>query len=74
MEQRITQAEMADMTGLSTSDYWRLEHNRSPQDINLRALVNCAQVLGVELDAVIEDEWREWWVFDQRRPRPPERD
>ena len=69
----MTQGELADLAGLSPSDYWRLEHNKSPHDVNLRGLVNCALVLGVELDDVIEDEWREWYVFDQRRLGPPDR-
>lgn len=70
VERGLTQGEMADRTGLSGSDYWRLEHNQSRHDVNLRALVNCALVLGVELDEVIEDTWRDWYVFDQRRPGP----
>jgi transcriptional regulator with XRE-family HTH domain len=72
VERGLSQGEMAELTGLSDSDYWRLEHNKSPHDINLRALVNCSKVLRVELDEVIEDDWRAWYVFDARRPGPPE--
>jgi transcriptional regulator with XRE-family HTH domain len=67
VEAGLTQADMAERTGLSASDYWRLEHNRSPHAVSLRALVNCALVLGVEVDELIEDEWREWYPFAQRR-------
>lgn len=69
VEAGLTQTDMAERTGLSASEYWRLEHNRSPHAVNLRALVNCALVLGVAVDELIEDEWREWYPFAQ--PRAP---
>jgi hypothetical protein len=55
--------QMAPNTGVTLATYRRLERgqNRAP---NLRYLANCALVLRVELDDLIEDEWREWWVFD----------
>jgi len=28
--------------------------------------------IGVELDVLIEDEWREWMVFDAQRRTPPQ--
>jgi len=62
---------MAGLTGLSVSAYWRLEHNKNPGEVNLRELVNCATVLGVEVSELFEDEWLGWHVFDQRRPSPP---
>jgi transcriptional regulator with XRE-family HTH domain len=71
VQRGLTQGQLADMTGLSSAQYWRLEHNNSPHDVNLRELVNCALALDVTLDELIEDEWREWYVFDQRRPAPP---
>jgi hypothetical protein len=40
---------------------------RSPP---LGYLVNCALVLRVELDQVIEEVWRTWWPT-RRRPRQP---
>lgn len=67
----LTQRQMAELTGLSPEYYWDLEHDRISHNINLRALVNCAAVLRVGLDDVIEDHWRNWHIFDQRRPRPP---
>ncbi len=66
----LSQAEMAALTGISTASYWRLEHNELPS-LPLRYLSNCALVLGVALEDLIEDEWREWKVFDERRPGPP---
>jgi transcriptional regulator with XRE-family HTH domain len=65
---------MADLTGLSHSAYWRLEHNKKPHDVNLRALVNCALVLRVDIAELFEDEWLTWWPFDKRRPGPPAED
>ncbi len=62
---------MADLTGLSVSAYWRLEQNRNRHDVNLRELVNCSQVLHVDVTELFEDEWLDWWVFDSRRPVPP---
>jgi hypothetical protein len=60
---------MADATGISLPTYWRLEHNELSNP-PLRYLTNCALVLGVGLEAVIEDEWRNWFIFDERRPAP----
>lgn len=60
---------MAEATGISLPSYWRLEHNKMSNP-PLRYLANCALVLGVDLEAVIEDEWREWFVFDERQPEP----
>jgi hypothetical protein len=34
---------------------------------------SCAQVLGVALADLLEDEWLDWHVFDSRRPHPPTR-
>lgn len=67
----VTQEELARATGLSTSVYWRLEngHYDNPP---VRYLVNCALALGCSLDDLIEDEWREWLVMDQRASAPPD--
>lgn len=66
----VTQQELASATGISPATYWRLEHGRMT-DPSVRLLVNCALALGVALEDLIEDEWREWLVLDQRRPEPP---
>lgn len=72
----ITQEELAVATGISTSTIRRLEN---PADIvranpPLRYLQNCALALGCKLNQLIEPEWQEWMVFDQRKPRPPKPD
>lgn len=70
MRRGVTQQEMADATGMSGSTYWRLEHGRLT-DPPIRLLANCALALGVEVEELIEDEWRAWLVLDSRRPGPP---
>lgn len=70
MRRGVTQQEMADATGMSGSTYWRLEHGRLA-DPPIRLLANCALVLGVDLEELIEEQWRAWLVLDQRRPGPP---
>jgi hypothetical protein len=54
---------MALATGPSVATYQRLERGEMSNP-PLRYLVNCAIVRKVELDEVIEDEWREWYPFD----------
>ena len=71
VEKGVTQQEMADATGISTATYWRLEHGHI-EDPPIRLLNNCALALGVRVEKLIEDEWREWLVLDQRRPEPPD--
>ena len=66
----LTQEELARATGISRSVYWRLENNRNPNP-PLRYLVNCALALGCSLDDLIEDDWREWLVLDQRHAAAP---
>jgi transcriptional regulator with XRE-family HTH domain len=67
----VSQHELADATGIPLKTYWRLEHGKT-DDPSLRLLVNCALALGVELDELIEDDWRTWQVLDRRRPEPPD--
>ena len=70
LELDISQEELAAAVGMSVTTYRRLEHDQLT-DIPLRALNNCALALGVELEDIIEDSWREWADFDKRRPRAP---
>ncbi|MCW3048495.1 MAG: Helix-turn-helix protein [Solirubrobacterales bacterium] len=68
----VTQAEMATALGVALPTYRRLERGRmaSPP---IRYLANCALALGVALEDLIEDEWREWFIFDAHRaPTPPD--
>lgn len=71
MSRGVTQEELAGAVGISVPTYRRLERGevRNPK---LGQLVNCAIALGVELDALIEDEWREWLPFDARAATPPQ--
>jgi transcriptional regulator with XRE-family HTH domain len=71
MSRQVSQDEMADALGISVPTYRRLERNKMDNP-GLRYLVNAALALGVELDDIIEDEWREWMVFAKSRPRPPD--
>jgi transcriptional regulator with XRE-family HTH domain len=71
----MTQAEVAEATGIPLSTYWKLERDllKNP---GVRHLANCALVLGCELEELIEDEWRDWFrplVEWPTRPREPEK-
>jgi len=67
---KLTQAEMVEATGISRSAYWRLERGRTANP-PLRHLTNCALVLGVPVEELIEDEWRTTWL--QLAPESPDR-
>lgn len=54
-----TQRDMARLTGLTRSTYWRLEKARYVNP-PLRYVNNCAIVLGVDLSDVVEPVWLEW--------------
>lgn len=69
LERGLTQAQMAASTGISAKSYWRLENGQMTNP-PVRYLSNCALVLGVPLDDVIEDEWRAWTAFDPSTPAP----
>jgi transcriptional regulator with XRE-family HTH domain len=70
MSRAVTQEELADAIGISEPTYRRLERGQmtSPP---LGYLVNAALALGVELDDLIEDAWREWHELRADRPAPP---
>jgi len=60
------------MTGIPIASYRRLERDEL-RDPGVRTLSNLAIALGVPLEAVLEDAWREWMVFDAARaPHPPQ--
>jgi len=71
MARGVTQEEMAEAIGISEPTYRRLERGRmsSPP---LGYLVNAALALGVELDDLIEDRWRDWHALRADRPAPPD--
>lgn len=70
MARGVTQEELADAIGISEPTYRRLERGlmTSPP---LGYLVNAALALGVELDDLIEDVWREWHELRPDRTEPP---
>jgi transcriptional regulator with XRE-family HTH domain len=70
MSRGVTQEEMAQAVGISVPTYRRLERGET-NNPKLRHLVNCAIALGVELDAVIEDEWFEWLPLDRGSAATP---
>jgi transcriptional regulator with XRE-family HTH domain len=70
MARGLTQEELADVIGISLPTYRRLER-KGMENPGLRYLVNAAQALGADLNLLIEDDWREWMVFDETRPEPP---
>jgi transcriptional regulator with XRE-family HTH domain len=71
MGRGMTQDELADAIGLSIATYRRLERGQTDNP-PLRYLVNAAIVLGVELDALVEDQWRTWWRRYPDDPAEPE--
>lgn len=74
MSRGVTQEELAGAVGISIPTYRRLERGEA-KNPKLRHLTNCAIALGVEMDDLIEDEWREWLPFDQgAAATPPEPD
>ena len=66
----VTQEELARAIGISEPTLRRLERGQS-RNPPLRYLINASICLGVELEDLIEDEWREWMTFDQRASVPP---
>lgn len=67
---RLTQDQMAWVTGIPIATYKRLERGelRNP---GVRYLINCATVLGCELDELVEEEWLEFAIFLAGGPSEP---
>lgn len=57
----LTQADLIEATGIRRSTYWRLERGRIANP-PLRYLTNCAIVLGVPVEELIEEEWKTAWL------------
>ena len=68
----VSQQDMSWATGLSVATYQRLERGEITNP-PLRYLVNCAIALEVDLDQVIEAEWRQWRRFSARATDPPKK-
>ncbi len=61
-ERGIGQEELARAAGLGRSTIQRIEA-RTMTNPPIRYLANCAIVLGLPLEDLIEPEWREWTEF-----------
>lgn len=68
LERGPTQKELAQAAGLSRTVYNRLERG-AYDDPPLRRLSNCAIVLGVPVEELLQPEWRQWW-----KPQPGDPD
>lgn len=73
MKKGVNREELARVAGMSVSRLTRLE---SGEEVNppLRILNNCAIALGVQLEAVIDAEWRTWWNRYGGQEFPPDPD
>ena len=67
----LTQVQLAQAIGITRATYIKLEQGRMPNP-PLRYLSNCAIVLGVPVQELIEPEWQTWMRFDARSPHPPD--
>jgi transcriptional regulator with XRE-family HTH domain len=61
LKRRVTQKQMWEATGISRSAYMRMERGEHPNP-PIRYIANCAIALGCDIEELIQDEWREWWV------------
>jgi transcriptional regulator with XRE-family HTH domain len=70
----LTQARMARYVGISLETYRRLERGTMAAP-PISYLANCALVIEVELEDLVDDAWRRWRVFDRvDAPKPPHLD
>lgn len=71
LKRGLSQPEMVKHTGIPINTYQRLEEvdYASPPYTKLQ---NCAIVLGVKLDKLIEDEFEGWTIFNAKAKKPPE--
>jgi transcriptional regulator with XRE-family HTH domain len=73
IERGMSQGELAEASGISIATFRRLERG-SMSNPPIRYLANCAIVLDVELEELIEEEWRGWLSLGQKKPpRDPKR-
>lgn len=61
LKRGVTQKQMWEATGISRSAYMRMERGTHPNP-PIRYVANCAIALGCDIEDLIQDEWREWWV------------
>lgn len=70
LERDATQLDMSKDTGISLKHYQRLEVGNY-QQVPYAQLVNCARVLEVEVEDLIEDKFKNWNVFSADAKEPP---
>lgn len=70
LKRGMTQKELREAAGITRTVYGRLERGEHP-DPPLRLLSNCAIVLGVPVEELLQPEWREWWKPQPADPDPP---
>ena len=63
-------------TGISMARYQRMEAGIDTKtgrrlDLDWEGLYNCAIVLEVDIDDLIDDDKRMWHKFDHEAPKPP---
>ena|GEM_PF-6967097 len=66
----LTQEELAEAIGVG--ELRRLLERNVADNPGLRYLTNAALALGVDLDALIGLEWRQWKGFDRLHAKPPD--
>jgi len=69
----LTQEDLAAATGVPLTTIYKLEAGKT-QNPRIRHLQNLAIALDVELDRLLEEEWRGWTEFDAHAPVPPDLD
>lgn len=70
LKRGASQPDMVRDTGIPMSTYQRIEAG-SYDRLPWQQLYNCAIVLDVEVDELIEDRFKRWTVFDAGAKRPP---
>jgi len=73
LQKGVSREELARVAGTSVSKLARMESG-DEDNPPLRILNNCAIALGVQLEAVIDPEWRTWWNRYGGQDSPPDPD
>ena len=69
-EQGLTQADMAELTGIPLATYRKLERGEI-ENPGIRLLSNCAVVLNTSVFDLVEIKWQRWFPLSEKRKRPP---
>lgn len=71
LKRGVSQPDMVRDTGIPISTYQRIEtgtYDRLPY----QQLYNCALVLGVDVDELIDERFKRWTTFHPKAKAPPE--